>query len=634
MTDSVLQPTPKKPLQAAEGVAQKMTEKQAEKSDTAHQILKNVFGYDAFRPQQASIIDDVTSGKDCFVLMPTGGGKSLCYQIPGLMLPGTTIVVSPLIALMQDQVTALLANGVKAAYYNSSLDMDTANQVLMQLHTDQLDLLYVSPERLLNADFIQTLQSLPINLFAIDEAHCISQWGHDFRPEYARMGQLRAFFPNVPFIALTATADHATRHDILQRLHLHNPQVHVSSFDRPNIRYTVLEKRKPMNQLLAFLELRDQKNQKESGIIYALSRKRVEEVAQTLIDDGYNAKAYHAGLPNEMRSKVHHQFLRDEVDIVVATVAFGMGIDKSNVRFVVHYDMPKNIEGYYQETGRAGRDGLDSEALLLFGMQDVMTARHFVDKVTDEEQKRIESFKLNCMVAFSEALNCRRNVLLNYFGESSQKPCGNCDVCLNPPRLFDAKIAAQKVLSCVYRLDQGFGVQYLVDVLRGAKQEKIITAGHDQLSTYGLGKEFSAEEWMSIIRQLIHLGYLYQDIQNYSIVRFTELSGGLLKGQVALQLALPKKAPLKVTRPGNKSGKDSLLDADRDVFEALRALRREIAESEEQPAYVVFGDAALVDMARLRPQNESEFLNVSGVGESKLARYGFEFLDLLRKHPR
>ncbi|HHT00877.1 MAG TPA: DNA helicase RecQ, partial [Thiomicrospira sp.] len=472
----------------------------------AQEILQSVFGYEQFRPQQASIIDDITSGLDCFVLMPTGGGKSLCYQIPALMLAGTTIVVSPLIALMQDQVTALQANGVKAAYYNSSLDMDTANQVRMQLHTGQLDLLYVSPERLLNASFIQELQSLPIGLFAIDEAHCISQWGHDFRPEYAQMGQLRELFPNVPFIALTATADHATRHDILQRLHLHNPQIHVSSFDRPNIRYTVLDKRQPMKQLLNFLQERDQKTQQESGIVYALSRKRVEEVAQSLIDEGYNAKAYHAGLPSEIRANVHQGFLRDEIEIVVATVAFGMGIDKSNVRFVVHYDMPKNIEGYYQETGRAGRDGLDSEALLLFGMQDVATARHFVEQVSDEEQKRIENFKLSNMVAFSESLTCRRNVLLNYFGESSQKPCGNCDVCLNPPKLFDAKIAAQKVLSCVYRLNQSFGLKYVVDILRGAKQEKILNAGHDALSTYGVGKEFSSDEWQSIIRQLIHLG--------------------------------------------------------------------------------------------------------------------------------
>ncbi|MEA3404447.1 MAG: DNA helicase RecQ [Pseudomonadota bacterium] len=603
----------------------------------AIKILQSVFGYEQFRPQQASIIDDITSGLDCFVLMPTGGGKSLCYQIPALMMSGTTIVVSPLIALMQDQVTALQANGVKAAYYNSSLDMDTANQVRMQLHTGQLDLLYVSPERLLNASFIQELQSLPIGLFAIDEAHCISQWGHDFRPEYAQMGQLRELFPNIPFIALTATADHATRHDILQRLHLHNPQIHVSSFDRPNIRYTVLDKRQPMKQLVNFLEERNQKTQQESGIVYALSRKRVEEVAQNLIDEGYNAKAYHAGLPSEVRSKVHQGFLRDEIEIVVATVAFGMGIDKSNVRFVVHYDMPKNIEGYYQETGRAGRDGLDSEALLLFGLQDVATARHFVDQVSDEEQKRIENFKLSNMVAFSEALNCRRNVLLNYFGESSQKPCGNCDVCLNPPKVFDAKIAAQKVLSCVYRLNQGFGLKYVVDILRGAKQEKILNAGHDALSTYGVGKEFSSDEWQSIIRQLIHLGYIYQDVQNYSVLKFTELSGDLLKGKVELQLALPKKpasASGKASRPANKAGADDLLDNDRIIFDELRALRKEIAESEDVPPYVVFSNATLVEMAKARPQNDYELIKINGVGESKLARYGFEFLDFLRKHPR
>lgn len=598
----------------------------------ALQLLKSVYGYDAFRPQQASIIDDVVSGKDCFVLMPTGGGKSLCYQIPALMRPGTAVVVSPLIALMQDQVTALKANGVSAAYYNSSLDYEAADQVMMQLHNGQLDLLYVSPERLLNTHFLQTLQSLPIALFAIDEAHCISQWGHDFRPEYAQMGRLRDLFPSVPFIALTATADHATRHDILQRLHLHQPQIHVSSFDRPNIRYTVLEKRQPMKQLLGFLEQREQETRKESGIVYALSRKRVEEVAQKLIDEGYNAKAYHAGLPGEIRQKVHQQFLRDEVDVVVATVAFGMGIDKSNVRFVVHYDLPKNIEGYYQETGRAGRDGLESEALLLFGMQDVATAKHFVEQVANEEQRRIENFKLSSMVAFAESQTCRRNVLLNYFGEASQKPCGNCDVCLNPPTLFDGKLAAQKALSCVYRLDQGFGVRHVIDVLRGADNERIRSSGHQQLSTYGIGKEYSVDEWSSLIRQLIHLGYLFQDVQHFSVLRLTESAGPLLKGKVELQLALPKKILSKTGRPGGKSPRDKLSEADRDLFEALRTLRKEIAESEEVPAYVVFGDAALVEMATHKPQDDTELLKISGVGESKLARYGFEFLTLLRHH--
>jgi len=402
----------------------------------ALQILQTVYGYDSFRSQQEEIINDVISGQDCFVLMPTGGGKSVCYQIPALIRPGTAIVVSPLIALMQDQVSALQTNGVSAAYYNSSLDAQSAEQVLSQLHSGQLDF----PERLLNQSFIQRLQSLPIALFAIDEAHCISQWGHDFRPEYRQMGALREWFSQVPFIALTATADRATRQDIIDKLQFHQPKIHVSSFDRPNIRYKVLEKSQPMKQLLTFLE----SHQKSSGIVYALSRKRVEEVAEKLKDEGMNAKAYHAGLPAEIRHTVHQQFIRDEVDIVVATVAFGMGIDKPNVRFVVHYDLPKNIEGYYQETGRAGRDGLASEALLLFGMQDVATAKHFVENVSDEEQRRLENFKLSSMVDFAEAQTCRRNVLLNYFSEPSYKPCGNCDICLDPPTLFDGKEALKK----------------------------------------------------------------------------------------------------------------------------------------------------------------------------------------------
>ncbi|MEA1990253.1 MAG: DNA helicase RecQ [Pseudomonadota bacterium] len=591
------------------------------------QILQTVYGYDSFRSQQEEIINDVISGQDCFVLMPTGGGKSLCYQIPALIRPGTAIVVSPLIALMQDQVSALQTNGVSAAYYNSSLDAQSAEQVLSQLHSGQLDLLYVSPERLLNQSFIQRLQSLPIALFAIDEAHCISQWGHDFRPEYRQMGALREWFSRVPFIALTATADRATRQDIIDKLQFHQPKIHVSSFDRPNIRYRVLEKSQPMKQLLTFLE----SHPNSSGIVYALSRKRVEEVAEKLKDEGLNAKAYHAGLPAEIRHTVHQQFIRDEVDIVVATVAFGMGIDKPNVRFVVHYDLPKNIEGYYQETGRAGRDGLASEALLLFGMQDVATAKHFVENVTDEEQRRLENFKLSSMVDFAEAQTCRRNVLLNYFSEPSHKPCGNCDICLDPPTLFDGKEAAQKALSCIYRIDQSFGAKQVIDVLRGMDNERIRNLNHNQLSTYGVGKEYSAQEWSSILRQLIHLGYIYQDIQNYSVLKLTELSGDVLKGKTEIQLAFPKKSASKVTRPGKKSSsKETLLDKDRDCFEELRALRKEIAESEDKPAYQIFGDATLVEMSQKRPTTDAELLAISGVGEKKLENYGFEFLAALR----
>lgn len=601
----------------------------SERANTPLGVLQSVFGYEAFRSHQADIIEDVMAGQDCFVLMPTGGGKSLCYQVPAILRSGTAIVVSPLIALMQDQVSALKANGVKAAYYNSTLDVQTADQVLMQLHTGQLDLLYVSPERLFNNTFLQQLQQLPIALFAIDEAHCVSQWGHDFRPEYRQIGQLRTFFPQVPFIALTATADEATRQDILQRLHLQQPKVHISSFDRPNIRYTVLEKRQPMKQLLRFLEARGEVQ--ESGIVYCLSRKRVEEVAAQLQAGGYNAQAYHAGLPGEVRHSVHQRFIRDEVDIVVATVAFGMGIDKPNVRFVVHYDLPKNIEGYYQETGRAGRDGLASEALLLYGAQDVVTARHFVENQPDEHQRRVEGFKLSSMVDFAESQTCRRRVLLNYFSEVTDSDCGNCDICLNPPEFFDATVSAQKALSCVYRLNQGYGLRHVVEVLRGQDNERIRQLNHQALSTYGIGREHSAAEWDSILRQLIHLGYLLQDIQQYSVLRLTEKAGEVLKGQVRLQLAKPRNPIGKTTRPGGKQQKADLSRVELERFETLRRLRKEIADSEERPAYQVFGDAALIEMAQRMPQTDAELLQVSGVGESKLARYGFEFLAELRR---
>lgn len=591
----------------------------------ALEVLKRVFGYTAFRPQQFEIIRDLVEGHDCFVLMPTGGGKSLCYQIPAFLRPGTAIVVSPLIALMQDQVAALQANGVSAQMLNSSQDPQTSEQVLNLLHAGELDLLYVSPERLLMGGFLAQLQTLPIALFAIDEAHCVSQWGHQFRPEYSQIGALRERFPNVPFIALTATADHTTQADILQQLHLQQPQVHLGSFDRPNIRYTVVEKHQPFKQLLDFLK---QQNG-EAGIIYALSRKRVDELSTKLQAEGYNVGAYHAGLSAQTRHQVHHDFLHDQVDIVVATVAFGMGIDKPNVRFVVHYDVPKNIEGYYQETGRAGRDGLPSQALLLFGMQDVVTARQFVENVQDPNQRRLETHKLNSMVGFAEAQTCRRNLLLIYFGENKQQPCGNCDICLNPPELFDATQAAQKALSCVYRLNQGFGAKHVIDVLRGLDNERIRQFNHQQLSTYGIGKEYSAHQWNSIIRQLIHLGYLFQDLQHYSVLKFTERAGALLKGQETLQLAMPKKETARSNKSAKKSA-SSLSEENQVLFEALRALRRQIAEQQNVPAFVVFGDVSLIDMAQKRPQTEDDFLEVSGVGQAKLERYGEAFLTLIR----
>jgi len=597
--------------------------------ETPLAVLRTVFGFQTFRAHQQAVIDDLLSGQDCFVLMPTGGGKSLCYQIPALILPGTAIVVSPLIALMQDQVSALKAYGVRAAYYNSTLDADAANQVLMQLHTGQLDLLYVSPERLLNESFFKQLQQMPISLFAVDEAHCVSQWGHNFRPEYSQIGALRERFPQVPFLALTATADEVTRQDIMQRLHLQHAKIHIGGFDRANIRYTVSEKNQPMKQLLAFLN--SQSDKQQSGIVYCLSRKRVEEVALKLQEAGFRSKAYHAGLPTEIRQSVHQQFMRDEVTIVVATVAFGMGIDKQNVRFVVHYDLPKNIEGYYQETGRAGRDGLPSEALLLYGAQDIVTARYFVNQNPNEAQKRIEAHKLDAMVQFAEAVTCRRQVLLHYFGEEAHQQCGNCDVCLNPPRFFDGTTEAQKALSCVYRLQESFGMRYVIDVLRGLEHERIRQLNHQQLSTYGIGKDLSAAQWTSIFRQLIHLGYLQQDIQNYSVLKLMPNAGEILKGQKRLQLAAPRHQLASSNRGSRKQDKANLSAGELQDFEGLRQLRKEIADSEERPAYQVFGDAVLIEMVQKRPQTESALLAINGVGEQKLARYGFEFLHYLKQ---
>ena len=588
-------------------------------NQTPKEILQAVFGYSDFRPHQQEIIEGIVLQRDAFILMPTGGGKSLCYQLPALCLHGTVIVVSPLISLMKDQVDALQANGVAAACYNSSLNEKTSRALLAQFHAGELDLLYVAPERLLSASFQARLDDIDISLFAVDEAHCVSQWGHDFRPEYVQLGQLRQRFPDIPMAAFTATADPQTRGDIIQRLQLQNPDIHVTGFDRPNIRYSALEKAKPFDQLTTFLA----GHQGDAGIVYALSRKRVEEVAGKLQAAGFRALPYHAGLPAAQRQAAHEQFMRDEIDVVVATVAFGMGIDKPDVRFVVHYDLPRNIEGYYQETGRAGRDGLPADTLLLFGAQDMVLARRMVEGNENEQQRRIESHKLNSMVAFAESLTCRRRVLLNYFGEELGDACGNCDICSDPPECYDATVDAQKALSCVYRVGQRFGMRHVVDVLRGADNERIRNLRHNELSTYGIGSDHTDAEWTSLFRQLIHRGYLVQDIASYSILKLTPEARPLLKGEAKLELARPRirernKKKRKLLAP--VEGRDEIL------FELLRELRKDLAREEGIAPYMVFGDAALTQMAILLPSNRDEFLDINGVGASKLEKYGEVFL--------
>jgi ATP-dependent DNA helicase RecQ len=579
-----------------------------------------VYGYDSFRPRQQAVIEQLIAGQDAFVLMPTGGGKSLCYQLPALHRVGVALVVSPLISLMKDQVDALQANGVAAALYNSAQRPEQVRQVLARLHAHELDLLYVSPERLLSTAFLERLVAVDIALIAIDEAHCVSQWGHNFRPEYQQLGALREYFPDIPLVALTATADAQTRDDIVRVLRLDKAHRHITGFDRPNIRYTVLEKHKPFDQLLRFLRGREA----EAGIVYALSRKRVEEIAGKLQASGLQAQAYHAGLPSAQRQAVQEEFLRDELQVVVATVAFGMGIDKPNVRFVVHYDLPRHIEGYYQETGRAGRDGLDAEALLLFGIRDAGTARRQIESHDNPQQKRIELHKLHAMVALAESVTCRRRVLLNYFGERLEQDCGNCDVCLDPPEQFDATLDAQKALSCVYRLGQSFGVAYVVDVLRGADNERVRSRHHQQLSTYGLGSDRSEQEWTSIIRQLIHHGYLIQDIANYSVLKLTEAARPLLRGEQPLYLAKPR---VREQGRRKRSRADAVYGAyDEVLFDHLRDLRKHLAEVEGVPPYIVFGDASLIQMARNKPVAAEDFLEITGVGQHKLAKYGGDFL--------
>ena len=611
---------------------------------SARDLLRDVFGFAEYRPDQEEIVDHLAAGGDAFVLMPTGGGKSLCYQLPAMVRPGTGIVVSPLISLMKDQVDALRAAGVSAAAYNSSLDADEARSVLRVLHAGDLDLLYVAPETLMTSGFLDRLGGLDhgVALFAIDEAHCVSQWGHDFRPEYVQLGQLRGLFPGVPIMACTATADPETRDDVRLRLGLTDAAVYVTGFDRPNIRYTVVEKREPLHQLTQFLT----GHQGDSGIVYCLSRKRTEEVAAKLRGHGVDAAAYHAGLPADERRRVQDAFARDQVGVVVATIAFGLGIDKSDVRFVVHYDLPKSVESYYQETGRSGRDGLPADALLLFGLGDAAVVRSLIEgggrnphgderSERDPERMRIELHKLATMVGYADGLSCRREALLGYFGEPYPAPCGNCDICLEPPETFDATEQARMALSCVYRLWErdgfGYGIGYVVDVLRGSENEKIVNRGHDRLSTYGIGAELSRDHWQSLIRQLIHRGYLAQDIARYSALRLTEAARPLLRGDETVVMAKPrvrvptKKQRLRASRAG-RAAELAGLPVDEELFEALRALRKQLADEQNVPAYVVFSDATLAEMAARRPSTYAELLEVNGVGQTKLERYGDAFL--------
>jgi len=585
-----------------------------------------VFGYNQFRDGQETVINELIEGRDALVVMPTGGGKSICFQIPALVREGVCLVISPLISLMKDQVDTLQACGVPAAYLNSSLSYQEQNEIINALHRGELKLLYVAPERLLRPDFIARLQHLPINLFAIDEAHCISSWGHDFRPEYAQLGHLKSYFPDTPLVALTATADHATQQDILQRLNLQNPLIEIRSFDRPNIEYLLIEKYRPLLQLFNYLD----QHKDESGIIYCTSRKRTEELAQKLAGKGLNARCYHAGLPLEERQNVQDLFIKDEVEIVVATVAFGMGIDKPNVRFVVHYEIPKNIESYYQETGRAGRDGLPAQAMLFYDPADPARIRSLLEKNPNQEQLRIELHKLNTMVAFAEAQTCRRRVVLNYFGEYSPEACGNCDICLNPPQTYDGTVDAQKILSCVYRTGQCFGITHVVEVLRGAQTARVKSLGHDQLSTFGIGKDKSTEHWFSIARQLIHCGLLMQNLTRGSALQLTEAARTVLKSENQLMLAVPRLQLVKTTAKQKRRGLSA--NADNKLFAKLRHLRKQIADQENLPPYVIFSDVSLSEMSELMPTNDSQFLSISGVGHIKLDKYGEEFIAEIKQY--
>ena len=593
-------------------------------------VLETVFGYPAFRGQQAEIVEHVAGGGDALVLMPTGGGKSLCYQIPALLRDGVGVVVSPLIALMQDQVDALAEVGVRAAFLNSTQTFDETLRIERLVRTGEIDLVYVAPERLMTPRCLELFEAANIALFAIDEAHCVSQWGHDFRPEYIRLSILHERFPQVPRIALTATADQLTRAEIAQRLQLEDARQFVSSFDRPNIRYSIVEKTNGRKQLLDFISA---EHAGDSGIVYCLSRKKVEETAAFLNEHGIRALAYHAGMEHELRASNQSRFLREDNIVMVATIAFGMGIDKPDVRFVCHLDLPKSLEGYYQETGRAGRDGLPSNAWMAYGLQDVVLQRRMIDESeADENFKRVLSSKLDAMLGLCETLSCRRMRLLEYFGERSG-PCGNCDTCLLPPVSFDATVPVQKLLSAIYRCDQRFAAGHIIDVLRGAESERITQWHHDKLSVYGVGAERSEQEWRAIVRQTIALGLVTVDHDAYSSLKLTEAARAVLKGEQKVQLRQYQKPvkPKRTSAPRASYEEMELSKSEQGLFEKLRWWRFETALAHGVPAYVVFQDATLREIAKVKPTSLDELRGVSGVGEKKLASYGEAIVEIIRE---